>query len=66
MKRKLTIRQRPQHGCARCYWYKKHRNDNWGLCMLNRDSRYWAAPPCEEYELDPEVRDEIVLVDVDL
>lgn len=63
MNRATVTRQRPAHGCARCIWFKKNQRDNWGKCMLTRNKRWWQAPPCQEYELDPDLGDIIELAD---
>ena len=58
MKTKATL---PKHGCARCEWWRKTGTNPWGLCCLHGERRWYQAPPCEEYEMDASVPDEIEL-----
>lgn len=55
----ITIERRPANGCARCEWWKQKQNSPWGRCTLLSEKRWFKAPPCPEYEKDPEVQDEI-------
>lgn len=53
MKRvRVTIEQvRPEHGCARCIWWRRVRNTNWGRCLSDGDTTtWWQHGPCCEYE----------------
>lgn len=56
-----TIEIRPANGCARCFWWKQHQNSVWGRCALSGEDRGYKSPPCYEYEMDPEVQDEIII-----
>lgn len=58
MKQVVTL---PRHGCARCEWWKKTGACPWGICRIHGVPRWYQAPPCEEYELDASVTDEIEL-----
>lgn len=54
--------QRPENGCARCYWWQKHEKDDWGKCHLEPGvTTWWQHGPCPEYEKDPFVTDIIQL-----
>lgn len=55
--------QRPQHGCARCFWWNKHKRDNWGRCACQLGvTTWWQHGPCDEYEYDDNVPEHIELV----
>ena len=56
--------QRPANGCARCVWWEERFFDNWGYCQCNREKVWWQHGPCEEYERDPGIPDEIQLIDM--
>lgn len=62
--RQYTIAQRPQNGCARCHWWKKHGRDNWGSCSAHRVHTWWQHGPCVEYEKDQDIPDGIRLIGV--
>lgn len=67
MKKKTPVEKvRPKNGCARCIWWMQGQNNSWGRCALYRSRTWWQAPPCQEYELDPEVLDKIVVYQEDL
>lgn len=40
----------PRHCCAKCYWWRRRGQIAYGHCYINADTRYYAAPPCCEYE----------------
>lgn len=52
---------RPQNGCARCQWWSHWYGKPWGKCAVNKDKRWYQAPPCPEYEKKPAVQDTIML-----
>lgn len=58
MKTKATL---PKHGCSRCEWWRKTGVNPWGMCRIYGERRWYQAPPCEEYEMDPSVPNEIEL-----
>lgn len=62
MSKIITEARRPANGCARCVWWKPGKKDNWGYCASNRAKYWWQAPPCPEYERDPDVPDIIKLI----
>lgn len=55
---------RPMNGCARCMWWKYHLLDNWGYCTVHNERTWWQHGPCVEYERDPEIPDEIHLINM--
>lgn len=54
-----VIERRPDNGCARCCWWMQLGKQPWGRCSLLRERRWFQAPPCCEYERDPDVKDYI-------
>lgn len=56
-----TMATLPRHGCSRCEWWRKTGVNPWGMCRIHGERRWYQAPPCEEYEMDPSVPDEIKL-----
>lgn len=51
--------KRPQNGCARCVWWSQKKKTGNGFCHAQGEQRWFQFPPCEEYELRPDVPDEI-------
>ena len=58
MKTKVTL---PKHGCSRCEWWRKTGARPWGTCRLYGERKWYGNRPCDEYEMDPSVPDEIEL-----
>ena len=59
----FKIQVRPKNGCARCVWWRRYAWTNRGRCACSRDITRWQAPPCPEYEMDPGVKDDIIIYD---
>lgn len=62
MGKTITSGVRPTNGCARCVWWQPGKKDNWGHCRAHGGKYWWQAPPCPEYERDPEASDIIQLI----
>jgi hypothetical protein len=60
---KMKQYARPKAGCARCVWWSLETAHGDGKCHLFRERRWYAYPPCSEYELMSECPDTITLVD---
>lgn len=56
-----TMATLPRHGCARCERWRKIGINPLGSCRIHGERRWYQASPCEEYEMDPSVPDEIEL-----
>ena len=52
-------RQIPEHGCARCMWWRYNSTNGWGRCVLRVAIAWYQHGPCVDYEMDAEVGDEI-------
>ena len=61
----MRTEPRPADGCARCYWWQKHRRDDWGRCSMHHERTWWRHAPCDEYDKDPHREDKIRLTGKD-
>lgn len=56
-----TMATLPKHGCARCEWWRKAGDSPWRICGISGERRWYQHGPCDEYEMDPTVPNEIEL-----
>lgn len=56
-----TMATLPKHGCARCEWWRKAGDSPWRICGISGERTWYQHGPCDEYEMDSSVPDEIEL-----
>lgn len=56
----VEIKQRPANGCARCVWWRQARYSSWGRCTVHCERTWWQHGPCDEYERDVQIHDDIM------